>query len=140
VLLGVDDGLLPVTEAEAERLMMLIKLTQDPPDEDSRRLARAVLTTPDAQRWPGGTKLAEGFCRALIGDDLADGLQIPRTPFRHAVRAISLVATPVDRVRATSRLVESLFVKLGERYWAEAIERSAPGAPLTYTPASGLAG
>ncbi|MEQ1501020.1 MAG: oxygenase MpaB family protein [Myxococcota bacterium] len=138
-LLGTEPSILPVTEAEAHRLIALIRLTQEPPDDDSRRLVRGILEAPDANRWPGGAALAEGFCRALLGDDLADGLQLARTPYRHAVRAASLVCGPVDRVRARSRWVEAAFVRLGHRYWADAIDRSAT-APLRFTPPAALRG
>jgi hypothetical protein len=134
VLLGTEASIVPATEEEAERLVDLIKVTQEPPDEDSRRLARAILDTPDVARWPGGARLAEGFCRALIGEDLADGLHLARTPYRHAVRMASLVVAPVDRVRARSRVVEGWLVRFGERYWADAIDRSAGGEPLKFVP------
>lgn len=139
VILGVDPELLPVTETEATRMMMLVKLTQEPPDEDSRRLVRGILEAPDAKRWPGGQRLAEGFCRALLGEDLADGLQLPRTPFRHAVRAASLVVGPVDRVRARSRTVERWLVRFGHQYWDEAVARSAEG-PIRFAPPELLRG
>jgi hypothetical protein len=134
VLLGTEASIVPSTEAEALRLIDLIKITQEPPDDDSRRLARAIIENPDASRWPGGHALAEGFCRALLGEDLADGLHLARTPYRHAVRVASLVVAPVDRVRSRSRLVESWIIRLGERYWADAIDRSAGGQPLTFVP------
>lgn len=133
VLLGVAQELLPVTELEADRMMAFVKLTQDPPDEDSRRLVRGVLGAPDARRFPGGVALAEGFCRALLGDELADGLHLARTPYRHAVRAASFVVGPVDRVRARSRRVEGWLVRMGQQYWAEAVTRSAAG-PLRFAP------
>jgi hypothetical protein len=136
VLLGVDDSLLPVTEREAERLALLIRQTQDHPDDDSRRLVRAMLET--AAPRPGGVALAEGFCRALLGDPLADELGLQRTPFRHAVRVVASVAGPVDRIRARSRLVDRVFVRMGERYWSEAVAASSEGRPLTYHPSEAL--
>jgi hypothetical protein len=140
VLLGVEPELPPTTEAEAERLVMLIRDTQQPPDDDSRRLVRAVLASPDAQRWPGGLWLAEGLCRALIGRDLADGLELPDTLAKHAVRAASLVIAPIDRVRAASRTLDRRFVSLGRRYWADTIDRAASGQPLRFAPPDRLLG
>ncbi|MEZ4239107.1 MAG: oxygenase MpaB family protein [Myxococcota bacterium] len=138
VLLGTEASIVPTTEEEAARLVDLIRLTQEPPDADSRRLARAILDAPSQQGYAGGVALAEGFCRALIGDDLADGLELPRTPYRHAVKVASLVVGPVDRVRARSRRVDGWFVKLGARYWADAIDRSAKGEPLTFVPPAAI--
>jgi hypothetical protein len=140
VILGVEPELPPVTEAEAERLMFLVRDTQHPPDEDSRRLVRAVLESPDARRWPGGLWLAEGFCRALLGRELADGLALPDTLAKHAVRAASLVIGPIDRVRAVSRRLDRRLVSLGRRYWEDAIGRSAGGEPLRFAPPDVLLG
>jgi hypothetical protein len=139
-ILGVADGLAPETEAEALRMVELVRDTQHPPDDDSRRLARAVLASPDARRWPGGLWLAEGFCRALIGAELADGLELPDTLAKHAVRAASLVIAPVDRVRAASRRLDRRFVALGRRWWEDAIRRSAGGRPLPFAPPEALLG
>jgi hypothetical protein len=135
-LLGVETSLLPVTEREARALIDLIERTQGEPDEDSRKLARAMLDGIPVQ-FPGGQQLAEGLCRALLGDRLADGLHLSRTPMRHAVRATSLVVAPLDRLRARSQAVERWLVRVGQRSWDEAIERSRTGA-LAFRPPESL--
>jgi hypothetical protein len=135
-LLGVETSLLPVTEAEARGLLDLIERTQGLPDEDSRKLAKAMLAGVPV-RFAGGEQLVEGLCRALLGDRLADGLQLGRTPLRHTVRATSLVVRPLDRLRARSRTVERWLVRVGQRSWDEAIERSRTDA-LAFRPPESL--
>lgn len=139
VLLGVDISLLPTDESHAERLISLIRLTQGEPDEDSRRLVRSILDSPDARSRPGGVLLAEGFCRALLGDELADSLQLSRTPYRHAVRAIAAIARPLDELRARHPRIEQWCVEKGEQRWKAAIAQSAAG-PLRFSPPGSLAG
>lgn len=139
VVLGVEPNLLPVTEEEAVRLILLVRETQEPPDDDSRRLVRGVLESEDARRFPGGSWLAEGFCRALLGRQLADGLGLPDTPAKHAVRAASLVIGPVDRLRAANRWMDEAFVRLGRRYWKALVVQSAHGATLSFAPPQTLA-
>ncbi len=132
-LMGVEPELLPVTEGGAVELAELILLTQGRPDEDARELVRALL-----QDAPRGTSLAEGFCRALLGDALADDLHLPRTPWRHAVRAASLVVGPVDRLRARSRRLDRAAITWGRRYWVDAVEMGRAGQPLRYAPPEAL--
>ena len=56
-LMGVDAELLPASEAEGERLGALITATQGDPDDDSRRLTRALLAAPlDAATSAGGLR------------------------------------------------------------------------------------
>jgi hypothetical protein len=131
-LLGVEDGLVPTTEPFARVLLDLVERTQGPPDDDSRKLARAMLAGV-----PGSQKLAEGLCRALLGDRLADGLQLSRTPLRHTVRATSLLVGPLDRLRSRSGTLERWLVRLGERSWDEAIEHSRTSA-LSFRPPESL--
>lgn len=135
-LLGVDDGLLPTTEPEAARLSELIRDTQGPPDDDARRLVAGVLG--DAARRPGGIWLAQGLCRALLGDPLADALELPRTPARHAVRAAAALVRPMEALRARSRRLEDHLVSRGRSWWEESIRFSSGGRPLTFEPPARL--
>lgn len=95
---------------------------------------RALLDSAGRDGRPGGVPLAEGLCRALLGDTLADGLGLPRTRWRHAVRAAAVVLGPLDRVRARSAVVDDAAVRAGRRYWREATRRGLGGAPLRYAP------
>jgi hypothetical protein len=98
----------------------LILLTQGRPDEDSRGLVRALLQA------------------APRGAPLADDLHLTRTPWRHAVRAASLVVGPVDRLRARSRRLDQAAVSWGRPYWADAVEVGRAGQQLRYAPPEAL--
>jgi hypothetical protein len=135
-LLGVDERLLPTSEPEAARLSELIRDTQGPPDYDARRLVAGVLG--DAARRPGGIWLAQGLCRALLGDPLADALDLPRTPARHAVRAAAALVRPMEALRARSRRLEDHLVSRGRTWWEESIRFSSGGRPLTFEPPARL--
>lgn len=138
-LMGVEPELLPTDEPEATALAELIRLTQGAPDGDSRALTRALLDSPDVRRNPGASPLAEGYLRALLGDAWADGLGLSRTPWRHAVRLARLVVVPVDQAVTRSSRLQDLAARRGQRYWAEALARSAHDGVTAYRPTPDLA-
>ncbi len=135
-LTGAREELLPRDEAEGGRLMELIALTQGPPDEDSRRLANALLESPRGA--PGQfdrltewhVALGQGFCRALLGESLADQLGLPRTRWRHVVPAIRTVLTVGHRLtpEPVRRRLAERSVARGERYWERNVELGLAGA------------
>ncbi|MCA9491057.1 MAG: DUF2236 domain-containing protein [Myxococcales bacterium] len=137
-LMGVEAELLPATEREATELALLIRATEGPPDDDARRLTEAMLASPNMARWPGGRRVAEGMCRALLGEEASDGLGLRRTPTRHAVRAISWVTGPMDRVATRIPRLEQRLVDRGHRAWRAAIAESAAGLPLRWRPPDAL--
>ncbi|MGH7295257.1 MAG: oxygenase MpaB family protein, partial [Polyangiaceae bacterium] len=92
-LMGVEPELLPATEAEGVRLGQLIAATLGEPDDDSRKLTRALLHSPlhlaktrgelaNARRL---VRFSEAMCRHLMGDEVADALAVPRTSWRYMV-------------------------------------------------------
>lgn len=87
-LMGIDEGLLPATESDAWRMLWLLASTEFIPDEDSKRLARALL---DAHAGVGdrfgplgdvvaaaSTNVHTAISRMLIGDRNADYLELPK--------------------------------------------------------------
>ncbi len=128
-LMGVETALLPHTEPEARQLVDLIALTQGPPDDDARRLVRALLDAPGGVPW-----VAEGFCRGLLGDVVADGLALPNHSGRHVVRAIAALTRPVERLRRRSPHLDDALVRRGRAWWQASIAHSSQGRPLTWTP------
>ncbi|MDV6011115.1 oxygenase MpaB family protein [Haloechinothrix sp. LS1_15] len=94
-LMGVDEGLLPATEEDAWRMLWLLAATEFIPDDDSKRLASALLETHGgvAERFGalgelvGGASIAlhSAISRMLIGDRNADYLDLPKQPLAQVV-------------------------------------------------------
>ena len=105
-LSGVETDLLPASETEAMRYADLIQATLGEPDEDSRRLTRALLDSPlegaktRADRRNGERRRVFGtaLCRELVGDELADKLGVAKSSWRLMVpfmkRFVSGVGLP----------------------------------------------
>lgn len=102
-LMGVHDALLPITEADAWRLMWLEAASEFRPDEDSARLAEAMLAAmPDyvlPPRWRSSrvarwavVNYVGSFSRLVLGKWNADHLGAPNNRlFQAAVLATSAV-------------------------------------------------
>lgn len=130
-LMGVRDDLLPKSEPEARRMMSLIELTQGPPDEDARALARALLesprrTMPNPRQAEFHVSLGTGMCRALLGDELADGLGLNRNAWRFVVPTVRLAR------RVLPSLPPKLQEAMGKRYWKRNVETGLAGAPAAF--------
>lgn len=148
-LMGVREDLLPTNEAEGLRLAELIALTQGEPDEDGRRLVRALLDSPRGTLRSGGAsgrletwqiQLGEGYCRGLIGDSLADSLGLPKDGWRFAL-PITRAAVTLGRHVLPRRLRDPLrWETLGHRYWARNVEVGLGGTPAQFALPAGLRG
>jgi hypothetical protein len=133
-LVGVDPELLPATEREGARLGALIRATQGPPDDDSRALTRALLFS--APRGAGLRRegrvpvVSAALCRTLIGDDLADALAVPRTPWQRAVPAVRRLVSALDFATKAVPGGPDFALDRGRRYWerVEAQPGSRPSA------------
>lgn len=140
VVIGVDPELLPATEREGRDLAELIRLTQGPPDEDSRRLVDALMragerggaTVEERARARRMRPFAYGLCRVLVGDELADALGVPRTRWVHAATAIRRAVSAVEVARRRSPRLERAFVEIGERYWDTVTTRGLGGATAEF--------
>jgi hypothetical protein len=138
-VIGVDPMLVPATEREAEELAALISATQAPPDEDSRQLVAALMHAGETSRHPDDTerarryrRAAEGICRALVGDALADGLGLTRTRWVHALAPIRATVTALERARRRSPRLERALVRAGARYWDDVVARGLTGATTEF--------
>jgi hypothetical protein len=139
VVMGVPDELLPTTEPEAVALSAMIRMTQAAPDADSRALVHALLATaPDEA--VGQSALAWGFCRGLLEPETADGLGVPRTPWRHIVRAASTLVAPVDRIASRVPWVEAQLVAAGQRHWRDTVHTVMAGRTPEFKPPARLWG
>lgn len=145
-LTGVDAELLPTSIPEARALRQMIAALEGPPDEDSRTLVRALVELPTEQvATEPGRRLAPlqvdvgyGLVRALLGAEVSDALELPRTPWRFAIPATRPLVSAVERARALPG-VERVAVALGRRYWERAIAEGLGGSRAAFAPPSRLA-
>lgn len=112
-------------------MMSLIELTQGAPDEDARALARALLesprrTMPNPRQAEFHVSLGTGMCRALLGDELADGLGLNRNAWRFVVPTVRLAR------RVLPSLPPKLQEAMGKRYWKRNVETGLAGTPAAF--------
>lgn len=102
-LLGVDEELLPADEDDAWRLFWLLVETEFIPDEDSKRLARALVRAHQEAAGPLGGALARvhsAISRLVLGKKNADFLEIPKEPI---TQVAVLVAAATNFAAETAR-------------------------------------
>jgi hypothetical protein len=139
-LLGVDEELRCATEAEAKALWDLLSSTQAPPDDDSRALAHALLDSGvTAARTPEERARAErarvagyALSRHLMGEQFADWLGYPKTPWRHAVRLFQSVNARAGDSFARATGLPYARVDRGARYWKFVVDTGLRGVPATF--------
>jgi len=134
-LSGVEAPLLCSTVDEAQRLGNLIAAMEGPPDDDARRLMTALL---DAS-VPGGTRGGHwtlsayyGLTRALIGDELANGLRLPKTAWRVAVPVIRPLLLAYTTVGYRLPGVRAYHERVGLRGWEQGIKQSLGNAAAEF--------
>jgi hypothetical protein len=140
-LMGVKEELLPTSEKEANTIKQCIYETQAPPDDDARQLTRSLIDIPlihshNPQEEEAARKrirVIEGICRGLIGDELADGLGLSRTPWRWAVPIAKQCIAPFDNIRRLLPPLHQLAITRGRAYWTFVIERDLQGKPTTFS-------
>lgn len=136
-IMGCREDLLPRDMHEAGRLTRLIARTQGPPDDDSRALTHALLESPrgSIQGQPAEFQVAlgHGFCRAMLGDAIADQLHVGGHRIAKLVPAIRWLSRVLPRP-SRDRLEAG-----GRRYWERAIEEGRAGQPLEFRPPRQLA-
>jgi hypothetical protein len=124
-LMGVDDELLPGSAADAWRLLWLLAATEFIPDEDSRRLAQALLAQHaligqglgPLSGVVGGlnVRLHAAISRLLIGKDNADFLGLPNPKLvTAAVLGLSAATFAAETARRRLPGATRLQEKLGE--------------------------
>jgi hypothetical protein len=113
-LLGIENELLVAGEWEGHRLLDLIFTLEPAPDDDSRALVHALMQTAleylrgfRAGR-PCSMNLCCGLARALIGNERADALGLPRTLWRWLIPAIRPATWIIETARCFSPTVQSL--------------------------------
>jgi hypothetical protein len=135
-VIGVAPDILPTSEYDAWQLAQLIEQTMGEPDDDSRALVRALFEHPlsmarnERQKAMAERQVSFGYgvCRALIGDELADKLEIPRNAYRYALPTVRAIVTAAENVRIRSAWADRTAYVTGVRYWDKVVEIGLAGA------------
>lgn len=147
-VIGVDHDLLPASEQDATRLADLIAATMGPPDQDSRDLTKALFdaafvgAVTDKQRRDSARRHLFGttLCRELVGDELADGLAVPRNTARFAMPMVRRLVSGVERFTRVVPFGERGAIAAGAHYWDRVVEIGLQGATYDFALPSGLGG
>jgi hypothetical protein len=139
-LMGVDPELLPATESEAHTLGEVIAAMQGPPDHDSRNLTRALLEAPlyaarDARERANAARLyrfSTTLCRSLIGEETADALGVPPTPWRHALPIAKRLVSGMELFRESVPYANRPALWAGTRYWDRAVQTGLTAAATEF--------
>jgi hypothetical protein len=142
-LLGIADDLVAASEREGRRMLRLVGAAQQGPDDDSRRLADALLAAT-ARRWDGvrfGRTLARldvafraGLTRFYIGAEGADLLGLPRDRWRFAILGVFPVVRALELVRRLLPFGTRLAERVGERSVRRYLAHALGGTPPSYVP------
>jgi ER-bound oxygenase mpaB/B'/Rubber oxygenase, catalytic domain len=135
-LMGIEPDLLPATESEGRRFGEIIAATQGAPDDDSRRLTRALLGSPvreansphertNARRLE---RFSVGMCRALLGDETADRLGVSQTSWRYVVPFARRLVSSMELVRESVPFGDVPALWAGTRYWDRVVDLGLAGA------------
>lgn len=128
-LMGVDEELLPADEDDAWRLLWLLAATEFIPDEDSKRLAKALLESHTAigegRGVPGkvlayvNVRVHSAISRLVLGKDNADFLELPDDPLAQAAvvaaAGVNFAAETARRLIPGATAVQELLGSLGRR-------------------------
>jgi hypothetical protein len=140
-VIGVDRGLLPVSEQDAMRLAGLIEATTGPPDQDSRDLTKALFAaawdgavTPKQKRDAARRALfGTTLCRELVGDEMADALGVPRNKVRYAMPVVKRLVRGVERFTRAVPFGERGAIVAGSHYWDRVVEIGLQGATYEFS-------
>jgi hypothetical protein len=134
-LTGVSPELLCSTRGEAKWLGEMIFNSEAAPDDDSRALVNALMTSsflPWFNEYSWWRSAAYGMSRALIGDQLADSLGYPKTPWRLAIpasRPLVFIGNSLLRMVPPRR---SRATDVGTKAWEWAIEQIMGGSKAEF--------
>lgn len=75
---------------------------------------------------------ATAVCRSLIGDELADALDLPKTGYRSVAPALRLLVRLLEGARLRSPRLEQSLEELGVRYWETSVRIGLGGLHAEY--------
>ncbi|MFC9250602.1 oxygenase MpaB family protein [Amycolatopsis thailandensis] len=136
-LMGVDEELLPADEEDAWRLLWLLATTEFIPDDDSKRLAAALMKSHAGigeGRGALGKVLAHvsvaghgAISRLLLGKTNADFLELPDDPIAQAavvaVAGVNFAAETVRRVVPGATALQELIGAAGRRHYLRQVAK-----------------
>ncbi|RSM84009.1 DUF2236 domain-containing protein [Amycolatopsis sp. WAC 01375] len=136
-LMGVDEELLPAGEDDAWRLLWLLATTEFIPDDDSKRLAAALMKSHAAigeGRGAVGKVLSHvsvaahgSISRLLLGKTNADFLELPDDPIAQAavvaVAGVNFAAETVRRVVPGATALQELIGAAGRRHYLRQVTK-----------------
>jgi hypothetical protein len=67
-----------------------------------------------------------------VGDELADGLAVPRTPWRFAVGVVTRLVKGAELVRSSVSFADGPTLAAGNRYWDRVVEVGLAGATAEF--------
>jgi hypothetical protein len=136
-LMGVDDELLPSSEEDAWRLLWLLAATEFIPDDDSKRLAKALIEANAAVgegRGAVGKVLSHvsvavhsSISRLVLGKTNADFLDLPNDPVAQAaivaVAGVNFAAETVRRFIPGATALQERLGEAGRRGYLKRLEK-----------------
>jgi hypothetical protein len=136
-LMGVDDELLPTDEEDAWRLLWLLAATEFIPDDDSKRLAKALVGANAAVgegRGAVGKVLSHvsvavhsSISRLVLGKTNADFLGLPNDPVAQAaivaVAGVNFAAETVRRFVPGATALQERIGEAGRRGYVKRLEK-----------------
>ncbi|GLY36224.1 hypothetical protein Amsp01_022480 [Amycolatopsis sp. NBRC 101858] len=136
-LMGVDDELLPTSEEDAWRLLWLLAATEFIPDDDSKRLAKALIEANAAVgegRGAVGKVLSHvsvavhsSISRLVLGKTNADFLGLPNDPVAQAaivaVAGVNFAAETVRRFIPGATALQERIGEAGRRGYVKRLEK-----------------
>ena len=136
-LMGVDDELLPTSEEDAWRLLWLLAATEFIPDDDSKRLAKALIEANAAVgegRGAVGKVLSHvsvavhsSISRLVLGKTNADFLGLPNDPIAQAaivaVAGVNFAAETVRRFVPGATALQERIGEAGRRGYVKRLEK-----------------
>ncbi|RSM45539.1 DUF2236 domain-containing protein [Amycolatopsis balhimycina DSM 5908] len=136
-LMGVDDELLPTGEEDAWRLLWLLAVTEFIPDDDSKRLAKALIEANAAVgegRGAVGKVLSHvsvavhsSISRLVLGKSNADFLGLPNDPVAQAaivaVAGVNFAAETVRRFIPGATALQERIGRAGRRGYVKRLEK-----------------
>jgi hypothetical protein len=146
-VIGVDPELQPVSEPDAMRLADLIAATTGKPDRDSVDLTKALFDAAwtgahtRQQKREAARKVLFGttLCRELVGDEMADALEVPRNTARYAMPLVRRLVGSVERFTRAVPFGSRGAIAAGNHYWDRVVEIGLQGATYEFALPSRLA-